>query len=654
MMRSHSWRTSLGAAVVFSLLLVTGVSWTPTPATVSAADKPLREWSDKSGKFKIKARFGGLEDGTVTLEKEDGSEIEIDLKKLSAADQKYAAEAAKESDENPFETKPTDPFKSKKKPAGKNTPSKGSKDKDEESTDTATRDIKVDPSQGELIALANTDGWKLELPSIDPLFPKPPKPVSLPKKTNFFEGVKGMAFNPAAKKAAVGYVIAPPGQPPQSRVLIVDLTTSKATPAAMTPGSYIVMALHDDGKQILVRKDVFGFGNSFDMEIWTLSGDKVQKKLTFAPYAAANGAAKDVSWAEFASADKLITCSREGHIVIWNYPDMTADAQFTVGQNAPALSPDRKRLAYCTGSEFGVLDLEKKEVLAQQPTEGKLQWATMAFSPSGKQLACVAFDRVVQWDAATGKQEALVVATGLHINGHIQFPADDFVLAGNQYLIDMKNQVKLWTYQGADAVACAGGITFFVASDGDRTPGAFLSGILPHPEANSVLQKALSDPDLFVIKPNTTVTVNTSSIPDQSQKANIEKQAAKALEKINCKVGPGGSVELQATVEGPTSRKVSYTRGGTYQVQEYITRAKLVYQGKTVWETSSTNVPFFVVLNGDENMESYLRKREKPDYDLFGRIEFPKYIQRPSDGAAAGNSQTIGTSKVTITGLRSQ
>src|SRR5262245_52744760 len=76
-----------------------------------AAD--LRTWTDATGKFTIKTKFVSLADGKVTLEQEDGSRVEIELTKLSAADQKVAQDLAK-SDDNPFKPKtatgsPADP-----------------------------------------------------------------------------------------------------------------------------------------------------------------------------------------------------------------------------------------------------------------------------------------------------------------------------------------------------------------------------------------------------------------------------------------------------------------------------------------------------------------------------------------------------------------
>ena len=152
------------------------------------AQDDFRSWSDSSGKNKIKAKFIKLEENVVTLEKEDGDEVEIELKKLSAADQKIVANLMKEAEDSPFKSKGDDPFKSKSK-AKK---SSNSKDTDEESEETRT--VKVDLSTAEQISLGSTgEPWSVEVAVTEsrPATTKS-KSIPLPSKTNFFEGLKGL------------------------------------------------------------------------------------------------------------------------------------------------------------------------------------------------------------------------------------------------------------------------------------------------------------------------------------------------------------------------------------------------------------------------------------------------------------------------------
>ena len=49
----------------------------------------FRTWKSKSGKFTVRAKFRGLEDGKVKLEREDGKVIRVPLAGLSEADRQF-------------------------------------------------------------------------------------------------------------------------------------------------------------------------------------------------------------------------------------------------------------------------------------------------------------------------------------------------------------------------------------------------------------------------------------------------------------------------------------------------------------------------------------------------------------------------------------
>jgi hypothetical protein len=51
--------------------------------------KELRVWRDDTGKFSIKAEFVSYASGEVKLRKEDGSEIEIVVQRLSEDDREF-------------------------------------------------------------------------------------------------------------------------------------------------------------------------------------------------------------------------------------------------------------------------------------------------------------------------------------------------------------------------------------------------------------------------------------------------------------------------------------------------------------------------------------------------------------------------------------
>lgn len=68
----------------------TRVSLKLTEATQKPnAAAQVREWTDDTGKFKVRATLVQVADGKVTLRKEDGKEIVVSLARLSAADRDF-------------------------------------------------------------------------------------------------------------------------------------------------------------------------------------------------------------------------------------------------------------------------------------------------------------------------------------------------------------------------------------------------------------------------------------------------------------------------------------------------------------------------------------------------------------------------------------
>ncbi len=631
-----------------------------------AAEAAPRTWTDSTGKHKMKATFVSLDDSKVTLEKDDGETIEIDLKKLSKADQKYVADAVAAADDSPFKSKTDSPFKAappkttrpkttrpkatppRKKPGSRQAASA------EPASTSEPRIIEVDYSSTALITLANTETWQVEAPEFSDTFASKPKTAPLPTKTNFFEGLKGIAVNPVAGKAAVAFNFDQPKPTGSTRVVLCDLATGKTTPPASAAVQMVPLAVHDDGKQIVMRRDEFGFGNLDRLELWTLKGSRPERAVSWIPYADAQHGGRDVMWAEFLDENRLATSSRGGKVVVWSFPDLEPLSSFTLADGAvPALSPDRTQIAYCNGKEVGIFDVTSGEVIAQQATPENLVFPKMLFSPSGKKLAAVGRDKLVVWDAANGGMERSISLAGIIVTEGSEFPDDNFVLVNGHILIDLENQLKLWTYEGQQKVACRGGWAFLGVSDGEQKPGALVAAQLPHAAAKTMLKQALTQPDLFVLHSGSTVKVNVDGVPDFAERERVRKALTDRLQTIDCQAGDNGAIELVATMEGPKDRQVRYMfGGGDYQVKEYIARLKFVYQGQTAWERSGSNVPGVMTLKKGENVADKLRASEKPDYGFFDHVLLPKFLQKPAAGKGPGGSLTLGQSSVTTAGLR--
>jgi hypothetical protein len=145
--------------------------------------------------------------------------------------------------------------------------------------------------------------------------------------------------------------------------------------------------------------------------------------------------------------------------------------------------------------------------------------------------------------------------------------------------------------------------------------------------------------------------LDVSGIP-ADHRDQVTKALTAKLRDMKCNVAPNGTIDLVAKVEGPKQRTVSYINSGDYTVQEYFTKLAFVYQGKTAWETSNGNIPFFISLKEGENIEGVLRKASQgPYYGFYDNVVLPKFLQKPGD-QGAGGGQTLGSSQITAEGLR--
>ncbi len=77
--------------LVSALFLIIVENWQGLEA---AEGVELRQWSDSTGQFRIRAKLSELKDGKAWLLKEDGTTAIVELSRLSAADQKFLATVA--------------------------------------------------------------------------------------------------------------------------------------------------------------------------------------------------------------------------------------------------------------------------------------------------------------------------------------------------------------------------------------------------------------------------------------------------------------------------------------------------------------------------------------------------------------------------------
>ena len=634
--------------------------------TSGAFGAEIRTWSDSTGRYKIKAKFVESADGKVTLEREDGTQAMIPLNKLSEADQKVVSEMQSD-DQNPFQTvkparKPA--RKSRARPEPQEEPSAG----DSESGGGPKVVTPQWSGVKEILPAARGEKWSLsiEAPQAAAL-PGERRAIAIPAKADFGERAKAMVVNPVCRRAVIGYEVGKPGGGDQTRLLLVDLAQAKVLGTGVGSGKMIPLALNDGGSRVVLRTDEFGQGK---LDIWALSPSGVKKELRWTPGDEQKRHGGEIKWAAYVDKEKLVTASSDGRLTIWEASAGQPICTMKIQNNChPALSPDRKYLAFATEKEIGILDLAAEEVVAMQAVPKPLfPSGAFAFTPKGLRLVCGCMDRFYVWDTATGALYREIAMAGAvpQVGDNLMCPSEDHVLVGNSLghplmgnsvLVDIESQVKLWSYGGYQMAAAVDGVCWFALTD--REPCGLVPSKLPHPAAQDQIQKAMESPDLFVIKPGATVKINATAIPDAAERDRAISALTQRLQANGCQIGANAAVEVVASVEmgkrgdhtygnmmGP--RFGPFASGGkTYTVQEYLSKVKVLYQGQPVWESACTSLPHIIHLKNGETLEQFLRNSEHPNYAWFGTVEIPKVLQKSTPGA-----MTIGTTQVTVAGVR--
>ena len=238
------------------------------------------------------------------------------------------------------------------------------------------REVQVDWSAAELVAAGSEGDWKVDVGPAPEGLAKP-RTTAIPGKSNFFEGVVPLAVSGDGTKVAVGYLLGEPKPDGTCRVVIADLEKGKATPVAVTTGQVAPFALHDDGQHLLARREEFGFGNHDRLEVWKVAGGKVRKLSSFVPYPQAGGAARDIGWARFLDGDSFATAGN-GELALWRFPEIEPVGRVPMA-GVPALSPDRRSIAFCDSGALNILDVASREVVARRAVPAGLFNPQLAF-----------------------------------------------------------------------------------------------------------------------------------------------------------------------------------------------------------------------------------------------------------------------------------
>jgi hypothetical protein len=230
-------------------------------------------------------------------------------------------------------------------------------------------------------------------------------------------------------------------------------------------------------------------------------------------------------------------------------------------------------------------------------------------------------------------------------------PHDDFALLDNRLLVHLPTKIQVCEYRDAGQIEILGG-TSFIAMLSDAG-GLLAPGEIPHPAAAKLLEKAQSDPSVFLVHPGVAVAIDVSGIAGPYQPG-VRQGLEKAAKASGYTVAQSSPIVIMGAITGPKQEAVSYIASGSYVVNAYTSTIRLVWNGRDLWQTSGTNVPFVLQTKAGETIEQALAEAGKqPNFSVFETARFPEFLQKPAENQQPGRppSAALMSSQFTMQGL---
>jgi hypothetical protein len=475
----------------------------------SSRKSSIRTWTDKSGKFTIRARFLEISDGNVRLEQADGKTVAIPLEQLSDADRKEAQDAAKTPGGSPFKAEENSgPAEDQSEDKSEVLPADWSDVKSLMLEPVGPWTLKADPAAPltlEPKAIAFTGTKKVdrrhesELIKADAIFLNRKRSEALVFASDRFQQAWSTDVPPVVHRVdlAKGKTFAPIVIKGSGKILDVDpagrrvamtsqqsAPSARSFPAVRTPYQVQVWELDNKAAKLV--------------SAWDPAGDDEQHVLSDQP-----------TFARFIDADHLLTVNFWSKLVLWEVS--TRRALYTLhlnGHSAFTLSPNGKYLAAAVKEGIGILDPLTGQTLGLLKCDFLYQ-PLLSFQPDGKRLAASLQGHVRVWDFEKAELYRDVFFPESGLAASIDWVADGYVLVGGSKLVDLERRIVLWEYQvpffgNQIERNCGelGGVLWYTA--GNFQAEGVIGVKLPHPDA---LAKAasLKAEDLLVLKPGSRV-----------------------------------------------------------------------------------------------------------------------------------------------------
>lgn len=589
-------------------------------ASIALSDNStVREWSDASGSFKVKASFLGKEGQAVKLKKSDGLVIKVPISKLSEADQKFLSEMASAPEADPF--------------AG---------------------GVREELETDEPPALTSLKG------TVKPFVPGPKKLVGGTEPIGPIEADSGKALlryrscqtiiaeNDAYKKVSRPIVMNPEKgvfavsiggvQPKGSGKIYISKYGSSGNRCVLDVNESVrLLDYHQpsDTAFLVCGEDILNRGG----EIVLLKGLS-DKPIVMGRYSLPGikdpGFKPTVEWASFINESVAVFSLNDSiHVADFNKSKGTYHIPGLIYHNHSALSPNGKYLAVPASGVVAIVDTLSGDTLGTISLSTTLT-PELTFDPSGSKIA-LEYGRFLDvWNLKEGKFEARVGVAG-SVGDVIGWVKKDLILTSLGGLIDTNLEVPVWNYNmSADVGHMIAVNEGLIMSSGYSRAVGIKSYPVPHPAAEERRKQIASSND-YVVDGKMSASIQVETVPG-IEKDEVYKAVQHALEQMGWSISDKGELQIIAKIGRAATKTIPYTlrsiganpnSGQVFNatITPFTAAIELRKNGDVLWSANQENaVPSSLFLHGDETVQDAVRKFERPSPEFFRDTRFPKKI----------------------------
>ena len=546
-----------------------------TAGKKAAAGNPLHTWSDKSGRFSIKARLVEITDGKVRLEQEDGTIVAIPLNGLSDADRKFAKDSAKTASDNPFKPEGDNPFK----PEGAATPG-------QEQPNDAAGVASGDWSSVRPIIASDVGPWTLAPDTAGTSSKRlEPKAISLHaaktanrRRVHGQTRIQALVLVPDRNEALVfASDVFGSAFSKETNYLVhrVDLAKGKAAEPFPFQCGGDVLDVDPSGRRVAIASQQHGMPSVPQLQIWEFGKTKPTLIGAWNPVEEGKegGFASGPRIARFVDANHLLAVDQMFELVLWEIPTKRAIYTMKLTQTgAFALSPGRKFLAASVGTGTAVFEPLTGKTLGRLQSELSAS-AILAFEPGGRRLAAMVPGHIMVYDFEKGAEYRDFYFPKPAYPSNLDWVGDGYLLSNGSSLVDLERRVVLWEYRlpmrghlSDRTYGELGGVFWYTVGDG-RQHG--IVGVeLPHAEAKAKAA-SFNAADLLALKPGASVKLSVRLQNGQAEQDKVTRILTAQLKRIGIEIEASAPLVLAATMQARKNRAEKLPR-----VRRTLCRAK--------------------------------------------------------------------------------